>query len=321
MALNARVIGITQHQYTHDVEKMIAAEIEGARNFDFDWVIPFSDDFLEFEPLGVETVDQDNLPVAASKYLSPNWKTIQHLKVPNCKTDGRMPKLLEVQSKLKAILGTTVCQVGHVASPFSAASLIFGVEETLMLILSNPDLLKKTIEFCTELEIQWANAQISAGADAIWLGDCVASSFFISARQFTELAADPAKKVSDAIKKAGGLVFYHSNEHSLEHLKIAAELGFSAINVGEDIDIALVKEAIGKKICLMGNIDPIKVLWHGSKKEIDNEVKRITTAAGKNGGFIFNTGEGIIAQSPQENIRTMIHAVRKYGNFVPHRIK
>ncbi|HBR19432.1 MAG: hypothetical protein A2Y13_04410 [Planctomycetes bacterium GWC2_45_44] len=310
---NIKMAGVTHRQYTNDIDVMVKTEVGSVRKYDYDWATPFSDDFIEIEPLGVETTDDENVPIAGSKYLLPTWETVKKLKIPDCRKDGRMSKLLEVQSKIKKILGDTVCQIGHVASPFSAASLIFGVEETLMLIHSDPDLLKKTIEFCIELESQWGKAQIEAGADAIWLGDCVASSSFISPQQYTEFAADAASKVCKALKKENGFVFYHSNEHSLEHLKIQADLSFSTINIGEDIDIAKVKEAIGKKVCIMGNIDPIKILWQGKPEDVERETRRIIDTAGKSGGFIFNSGEGIVAETPEINLKTMIQTVKRLG--------
>ncbi len=41
----------------------------------------------------------------------------------------------------------------------------------------------------------------------------------------------------------------------MEHIEIAAA-HFDIIDVGEGIDIQIVKEAIGDKVCLSGNADP-----------------------------------------------------------------
>lgn len=311
MPFNIKMAGITHNQYTNDINVMVKTEVDSIRKYDYDWAIPFSDDFLEIEPLGLITKQEENIPVAASTYLAASYKTLKTLELPNCTKSGRMPGLLEVQRKIKNILADTICLTGHVAAPFTAVSLLFGTAETLILIHSDKDLLKEAINFCTELEIQWAQAQLKAGTDAIWLGDCVAGSSFISPQQFAEFAAEPAKKVSQAIKSKGGLVFYHSCENSIEHLKLAAELEFSAINIGEDIDIAEVKKQIGDKVCIMGNIDPIEVLWQGSPKDVEKETIRIIEAAGKKGGFIFNSAEGIVAETPEENLKTMIHSIRK----------
>ena len=320
MPFNIKMAGITHSQYTNDIDLMTKTEVDSVLKYDYDWAIPFSDDFLEIEPLGVVTKQQENIPIAAVKYLDVCHKTVKNLRLPDFTKTGRMQSLLEVQRNIKTILKDKICLTGHIAAPFTAVSLLFGTAETLMLIHNDKQLLNEMIGFCTELEIGWAQAQLDAGADAIWLGDCVASSSFISPGQFEEFAAEPAKKICESIKRKGGFVFYHSSENSIQHLKLAAQLGFSAINIGEVVDIAEVKKQIGDKVCVMGNINPIEVLWQGSSKDVEKETKRIIDAAGKNGGFIFNSAEGIVMETPEENIKTMINTVKSLGKYPINKI-
>lgn len=312
---NVRMYGMSYSEYIQDPDKIAKCEIEAVKKFDYDWVFLHLHDYIEFEPLGITIKGEKNVPLTAREYLPACWDTLRNLKFPDPQRDGKMPIFLDALQRIKKNLGDSICLTGRVGAPFSSVALLYGIEETLILLLEDPDLIKKTVDFFVELQTQWGKAQVRAGADALWLGDCVARSSFISPEHYSEFAAEGALKVSELLKKEGAFVFYHAGEDSLFTLRLMADLQFSALSIGEGIDIKKVKDMIGNKICLLGNIDGIKVLQRSSPEEVEQETKRIMEIGKKNGGYIFNSGEGIPRQTPEENVRTMIQTARKYGLF------
>jgi uroporphyrinogen decarboxylase len=186
-----------------------------------------------------------------------------------------------------------------------------------MMIHTDPDLLRAACDFFVDVQIDWGLAQFEAGAHALWLGDCNAMSNLISAEQYKRFAFEPCARVIEAYNKAGGLTFLHNSEEAVSHLQIAVELGASCINVGPGIDIGRAKEVLRGKVCLSGNLDPIKVLLNGKPEEIAAEADRIIRIAGLDGGFMFNTGEMNPRDVPEENMRAMIRAAKKAGCHLP----
>ena len=160
------------------------------------------------------------------------------------------------------------------------------------------------------VQVEWGLAQLDAGAHAIWLGDCNAMSNLISAEQYKRFALEPCARVVEAYAKAGGLTFLHNSEESVPHLEAAAQLGVSMINAGPGIDIGRAKEVLRGKVCLAGNLDPIRVLMNGRPEDVEAEAARIVRIAGPGGGFIFNTGEMNPRDTPEENMRAMIRGAR-----------
>jgi len=77
------------------------------------------------------------------------------------------------------------------------------------------------------------------------------------------------------------------------------------------LDIAAAKQAVGDKICLIGNLDPISVLLNGTAERVRTEAQRIMKAGRQNGGYIFNTGEMVPRDVPVENMETMLEAARR----------
>ncbi len=311
---DVRMSGMIYEEYCQDANKIFKCQKEVIEKFDYDWAWVQIDDCIVFEVLGVGTKGSGNILRATVDYLPPTWETLKNLKMPDPYKDGRMPVLLEAISKLKSYFGDKVCVCGRTEAPFSSVTLLYGIEETMMLIYSNEKLLRETMEFFVELQSMFGKAQLEAGADALWYGDCNASSHLISPKVYKEFAFEPAKKVVEEYKKAGGLTFYHASEEG-ESLPIMVELGADALSVGPGIDIKKALEVAKGKVCIVGNIDPIKVLERGSVEEVRRETIRIIEEGKKYKGFIFNSGEEIPRDTPEENIKTMVETAKKWGVF------
>jgi len=311
---DVRVFGITYEAYCQDARKMAACQIAAIERFDYDWCWLQVDDCIEFEPLGVGTKGGETIVRATCDYLPPTRETLRRLRVPDPRKDGRMPLLLEAIATVKSHFGDTVCVTGRTAAPFSSVGLLYGLEELMLLPLTNEDLLGDTLEFFVELQTRFGVAQIEAGADAIWFGDCNASSHLVSPAIYQRFAFEPARRVAEEYRKAGGLVFYHASEEG-KSLPAMTELGVSALSCGPGIDVNDALAVTRGKVCFMGNLDPIKVIQRGTPQDVERETLRIIQAGKQAGGFIFNSGEMIPRDTPEENIETMIRTARQHGRW------
>jgi len=308
--------GYTHAQWRNRPEIMLELARRAIGEFDYDVYMLHPDDLIEYEAIGIGINHEQTLPPAVRVYLPAEESTLAALRIPAGLTrTGRMAAHLEGLSAIKQSFGDTICLVGRIAAPFTTLTLIFGIEATLLLMLERPALLKRYMDFFLEYNDLAAAAQLQAGADAIWLGDCVATSHFISPDQYEEHAAEYAGAASRRVREKGGIVFYHGNERSIPHLKIMAGLGFDTINIGEGVDITAVKREIGNRVCIMGNLDTINDLQPGSPERVERAVKDIVEAAKPGGGYIFCTGEGVPDSTPKENVRAMMEAVKKYGGY------
>ena len=311
---DVRMAGMVYEEYCQDADKIFECQKLVIQKFDYDWCWLQIDDCIEFEPLGVGCKGEGNILRGTCDYLPAAVTTLDSLRIPDFSKQGRCPVLLDAIKKCKDYFKDTVCVVGRTAAPLSSATLLYGINETMVMLVDNQDLLHKTLEFFTELQIAFGVAQIRAGADAIWFGDCCASSAFISPADYREFAFPYAKKVADAYRKNGAWTFYHASEYNPKYIEIMAELGISAINAGEKADIVSAKEAVKGKTCLMGNIDPVKILLQGTPREVSEETDRILKSAAQGGGYMYNTGEMVPRDTPVENMEAMIQIIKKYNN-------
>ncbi|MDR1566468.1 MAG: uroporphyrinogen decarboxylase family protein [Treponema sp.] len=310
---DVRIYGAVYNEYNNNAKLMADCQIAAIRRFDYDWAWLQVDDCIEFETLGVGVQGEGNILPATCRYLPAKPETLRNLRIPSDFNAGRMPVLLEAISRIKEAFGDTVCVTGRTAAPFSSVALLFGIEETMMACYDDPGLIREAVKKMTEYQTAWGLAQIKADADALWFGDCNASGHLLSPEFYEEFALDGAKTCTEAYKNAGGLVFYHASEHSIPHLKLQVRTGVSAISVGPGLDMNDAKAAIGGDVCLLGNVDPINTLLYGTPEKVREDSLRIIAAGGKNGGYLFNSGEMIPRDVPEANMKAFVAAGREAG--------
>jgi uroporphyrinogen decarboxylase len=304
----------TYNEVILDPERLAACWIAAIEEFDYDWAWLQIDDCIEFEPLGVGCKGEGDILRATFEYLPAEAATLKRLKTPDPTKDGRMPIHLEAIRRVRKHFGDRVLVTGRVAAPFSSVALLYGIQETMMLMFSDPQLLRDTCEFFLDLQTRWACAQYQAGAHALWIGDCNAMSNLVSLKQYTDFAFDPCKRLVENCRKAGGLTLLHNSEIRLPYLERSAEMRPDVLSIGPEGDLAEAKKALGKKIALIGNLDQVKYLMNGTPKEVVAETVRIMEIGKPGGAYIFNTGDMVPRDVPEENMRTMMRAARQHGS-------
>jgi uroporphyrinogen decarboxylase len=261
----------------------------------------------------VGTHGQGDILRATKDYLPATRRTLEGLRVPDPWHDGRMPEKLAALRLLREQFGDRVLVTGSCAGPYSSAALLYGLQETMLLAMTDPELLAATCDFFVELQACYVEAQVEAGAHAVWLGDCNAYSSMLSLEQYKRFAFPSCAKLVQRAKAAGAIVYLHNSEISVPHLLAHAELGVQMMNCGPGPDAVWpeVRKALGGKICYSGNLDPIETLMRGTPEQVAAQTERIVRVAYPAGGYVFCTGEMNPRDIPAENMRAMVRAARQ----------
>jgi uroporphyrinogen decarboxylase len=82
------------------------------------------------------------------------------------------------------------------------------------------------------------------------------------------------------------------------------------------MDIGEVKNHLGKKACIIGNIDCQELLPDGTPDEVDKVVKENIEIASPGGGYIISSSNSIHPGVKPENYVAMVEAVHKYGEYM-----
>jgi uroporphyrinogen-III decarboxylase len=306
----------TYEEFCQDGDKIFEVYKAAIDEFDYDWAWLQIDDCFEFEPIGVKVKGEGDVLRATHGYLPVNEETLKNLPIMNPLSDGRMPEKLKAIKKLKANYKDSLLICGSCAAPFSAVGLMWSIQESMTLMLTDPGLLYDAMDYWFEFYKRYIKAQKDAGADAIWLGDCNAFSSMVSVPLYEEHILDVTKKlVQYCEKELDIMIWMHNSEILEEHVLSHLPLGLSFESIGPDADIRKISNALKGKMAFSGNLDPIEVLWRGSTQTVRNETTRIMNACKNNGGYIFNTGEMNPGQVPYENMKSMMETAKSLSDF------
>lgn len=308
--------GTTHRKFRNDPEVMVSTALWAVKRYDYDWYLHHPDDLAEYEFFDVSITDEEHVPPAVWRYGTPELSLLDRWSVSRViARKGRFYRYLEGLTSLRKELGDRVCITGRTAAPFSSLSLLIGIEQTMLLMLEDPALFdhmtSELAQFCEETAL----AVLEAGAHAVWVGDCTASSHFISPEHYLRHAQVPASQVLEGIRKNGGTAFYHAGDKSAKQLAAMADLPCDILSVGYGIDMGSVKEQLGSRKCLMGNLDTVHDLHERSAEEIEDITGSMVASAKTGGGYIFGTGEAVLHNTPEKHIQAMISAVRTNGTY------
>ena len=294
-----------------DGAKMAEVWIAAIEEFDYDCAWLQVDDCFEFEPLGVGTYGEGDILRATKDHLPATQETLDRLAIPDPRTDGRMPEKLNAIRLIREHFGNRVFIEGSCAAPYSAVGLLFGLEETMVSTVTQPDLIAAACDFFVELQASYIRAQTEAGADAVWMGDCNAFSGILSLDQYRKHALPSCKRLVDRAHECGAMIHLHNSEIAVDYLLAENETGADIINCGPAANIAEVRKALDGKACFSGNLDPLELLLRAAPAEVAADTARIVRIGYSGGGYLFCTGEMNPRDTPEENMRAMVEAARK----------
>jgi MtaA/CmuA family methyltransferase len=312
--------GHTFEKAENDKKVHLECVIHGIETYDWDWAWPVVGDSVTFEPLGFDfgprLGGRGNDPYIVTSHRPATYDTLKEMRIPDLRSECRMHYVLGALEALKARYGETTCVTGWVVGPMQCVAYLYGVSDSMLLTYDHPQLLKDTIAFFVDQIVAVADAEIEAGADAVFIPDLLSASYFLSPRQYREFLLPAHEQVFRHLAERDTPVFFHPNEPTAERLRLMASLGRHcdlALTVGSEADILEVGRELregGEDVCLMGNVHCLGTLRDGTPDTVRAEVEGIVEGLSREGGHILNTCATMAFDTPPENARAMVEASR-----------
>ena len=81
-----------------------------------------------------------------------------------------------------------------------------------------------------------------------------------------------------------------------------------------DFVLAEMKKRYGTSMSIKGGLDPF-LLCSGTKKEIEKAAKKCVEDAGEGGGYTLATADGVLKETPFDNIRILVEIGKTFGKY------
>jgi hypothetical protein len=213
-------------------------------------------------------------------------------------------------------LGCPGCFGGATKAPFDIlGDTLRGTRAALIDLYRRPDMVLKAVERLTPLAVsQGVRGATAQGCPVVFIPLHKGADGFMSDAQFARFYWPSLKELILGLADEGCVPFLFcegSYNTRLEYLKELPEA--SCMWVFDRTDMVKAKEAIGKKICIGGNV-PSGLLLTGSPEQIRSYCKELIDTAGKGGGYLMCTGTAM-DQGNAANVHAMIDFTKEYGVY------
>lgn len=226
---------------------------------------------------------------------------------------GRLPDLVARYKGRRAICF-------HHRAAFMWSAYLMGLDTMLMNFLAEPELVEMTMEKVLCCNMRIVQRAIRAGAEVIVLGDDYAGNQgpMMSPGHFRRFVLPPLQRMIAMIHDEGALCIKHSdgNLYSLLDLILsAAPDGINPIEPVAGMKLKRVKELVGDRVCLMGNIDCGSLLPHGTTEQVREAVREAIADAARGGGYILSSSNSIHSSCAPQNFVAMVRACHEFGFY------
>ncbi|MFH1718426.1 MAG: uroporphyrinogen decarboxylase family protein [Planctomycetota bacterium] len=299
MAWAANFIGHTYRDYYLDGDVLVKAQLSVTKAFNLDQASAISDPWREASAYGMEfeyPPDGVGRPKQALIKTREDISRLTPLDIENAERTGQR---IESVRQMAAQIGQTHSVLGWVEGPMAEYGDLRGVESAMLDLIDDPELFVKAGEIIIQNAIDFAVAQIRAGADMVGIGDAAAS--LISPAMYAEFILPLERRLITAIHEAGAAAKLHICGNISRIVQHMAGTGADIIDVDWMVPLTEARKAVGPEITLCGNFNPAGVLFEGSPQDVAKAAKECLKAAP--GKFILMPGCEVPPATPEENIR------------------
>jgi MtaA/CmuA family methyltransferase len=314
MMFAAKHAGMLYIDYTKDGRKMAEAQSKLVSDFGIDCLLMCSDPAREvIDIAGGDSVRwyEDQGPVINEERAALSKKSrLKSFKIPDPLGGGRMHDRIKAIEILKKEFGGEVPIVGWVEGPLALAQELRGLNRIMIDFVDDPAFVKDLLDFCAEVAVIYAAAQIQAGADTIGMSDAAAS--MIGPRYYGGFLFPRQYRVVESIREGypDVMVRLHMCGKTNPLLSQMRELPVHIFELDFPTDLALGRSQLGPDSVILGNVSTITDLLAGTPEKVYEASRNCHAICGKY--HIVGSGCEVSPLTPPENLRAMIQYSRNH---------
>ncbi|KKH48493.1 methylcobamide:CoM methyltransferase [Methanosarcina sp. 1.H.T.1A.1] len=253
---------------------------------------------------GIKAGDLKQQP-SVIKHVVKNLEDMDKLRDYNL-NEGRIGQVLEAVKILSEKYGKELPIIGSMIGPFSLAQHLNG-DAWFGNLFTGEEVVPALLDFCSDFNIAYAKAMAENGMDTLAIIDPTASYELIGGEFYEKYALPYQKKIVDAMKELDIATVLHICGNTTNGLSIMEKTGVEGISVDQRVDIATAKGNVENAL-IVGNLDPVAVLWNGTLEDIAAASKKVLDA----GVGLLSPGCGIVSMTPTANLQKMVECAKNH---------
>lgn len=223
-------------------------------------------------------------------------------------------KLLQKYCDREGIMLVAICSA-NITMPGSSDSY----EEFCYKIFDEPEEIDEMARVKFEAGMEITRQYADRGYSCIMSPSDIADSrgCFFSPPQMERWFYPYLREWAQEVRRLGMYSILHTDGNLDSELEKLASSGIHAIQAVDPLagmDIKKVKEKVGGRLCLCGNVKN-SLLVMGPKEEVFENTRQILEDCKEGGGLIIGGSNAVEPSTPAENYREMIRAWEVYGRY------
>ncbi len=295
----------------------LAAEVtlQPVERFALDAAILFSDILTVPDAMGLGLAFAEGEGPRFARPLRDEG-AIRALRAPDPAVELRY--VLDAVREARSALGGRVPLIGFSGSPFTLACyMVEGSGSADWRTLKSmrharPDLLHAILEVNSRAVLEYLNAQIEAGAQAVMVFDTWGG--ILAHEDYEAFSLAYARRIfGGLIKQRDGVrvpsvLFTRGGSPWLAQMMAS---GCDAVGLDWSADARAARRLSAGRVALQGNLDPAALF--GPPDAVRAAARQVLEAFGPAPGHVFNLGHGILPDTPLDSVYALVDEVRTYS--------
>lgn len=292
--------------------------LQPLRRYDLDAAILFSDILTIPDALGLGLYFETGEGPKFKKTIRTEQDV---LNLPNFNAKSDLAYVMNAVTTIHSALGGQVPLIGFSGSPWTLATYMVeggsskDFRYTKQMMYSQPEVLHALLDRLAVAVIDYLNAQIDAGAQAVQIFDSWGGA--LAHREYIEFSLNYMRKIVAGLQREKDgrripvILFTKGGGQWLEPM-IAT--GADALGLDWTTPLNIARETVAGRVALQGNLDP--AVLYGSAASIEKSVKAMLDDAYANGetsGYIANLGHGITQWVDPSQPKIFVDTVHEYS--------
>ena len=270
-----------------------------------------SETYSEVEHSPLEEAESVEEVLAYPRWPSPDWFDYSPV--------AESARRIREGGRVAVFMGDRLNRVAQL----KPAMYLRGVERILLDLLLAPEIARAIFERIRTFYLEYARRVFESAAgclDIVCTGDDFGSQQgpLLSPQMWADFLGDGFRAYIDLAHQFGLKVMHHTCGSVRALIPAMVERGLDILQSlqpeAAGMDLGEIKARFGRRLAFQGGISVQRTLPFGSPDEVRREVRRLIEALAPGGGYIISTAHNIQADTPLENVETLLAAYHEFGH-------